>query len=109
MGVMAAAGQEWTETAVSGETMPEWKESGKLAFGQVPLLQDGDFNIVQSNAIARYLARRFNLYGDEKQGAIADMIVDGHNDLLANSFQHSSQALIQRKLLLLKQTISQDS
>lgn len=62
--------------------MPEWKTSGKLAFGQVPLLQDGEFNVVQSNTIARYLARKFDLYGDAKTGAISDMIIDGHNDFL---------------------------
>eukprot|EP00012_Vannella_robusta_P009001 CAMPEP_0206201722 /NCGR_PEP_ID=MMETSP0166-20121206/11729_1 /ASSEMBLY_ACC=CAM_ASM_000260 /TAXON_ID=95228 /ORGANISM="Vannella robusta, Strain DIVA3 518/3/11/1/6" /LENGTH=170 /DNA_ID=CAMNT_0053620475 /DNA_START=69 /DNA_END=581 /DNA_ORIENTATION=+ len=62
--------------------MKEWKESGKLAFGQVPLLQDGDFNLVQSGTIARYLARKFDMYGDEKTGAISDMIMDGGNDFL---------------------------
>lgn len=63
--------------------MPEWKSSGKLAFGQVPLLQDGDFNLVQSNTIARYLARKYDLYGNEKAGAVSDMIIDGQNDFLS--------------------------
>ena len=63
--------------------MPEWKNSGKLAFGQVPLLQDGDFNLVQSNSIARYLARKYDLYGNEKAGAVSDMIIDGQNDFLS--------------------------
>jgi len=27
-------------------------------FGQIPLFKDGDFELVQSNAILRYLARK---------------------------------------------------
>ena len=46
------------------------------------MLQDGDFNLVQSNSIARYLARKYNLYGDEKTGAVADMIIDSHCDFI---------------------------
>jgi hypothetical protein len=31
-------------------------------------------------AITRYLARKHNIYGDLKQGAVADMIIDGLSD-----------------------------
>jgi len=31
-------------------------------FGQIPMLQDGDFELVQSNAILRYLARKHGTY-----------------------------------------------
>lgn len=62
--------------------MPKWKNSGKLPFNQVPLLQDGDFNLVQSISIARYLSRKYNLYGNLQTGAIGDMIIDAHTDFL---------------------------
>jgi len=53
----------------------EWREqhkdkltkSGELPFGELPRLQNGDVNIVQSNAIIRYLARKFHLYGTNAQ------------------------------------------
>ena len=32
--------------------------------------------------MARYVARKYNLYGDEKAGAVSDMVIDGHDDLL---------------------------
>mmetsp|Transcript_4505 Transcript_4505/g.15826 ORF Transcript_4505/g.15826 Transcript_4505/m.15826 type:complete len:213 (+) Transcript_4505:147-785(+) len=80
--VLAAAGVEWVEEAVSAETLPALKESGKLAFGQVPLYEDDDVSLVQSMTIARYLARKHDLYGDLQQGAIADMLIDGYGDLL---------------------------
>jgi len=57
-----------------------------LAFGQVPLLQDGDFKLVQSNAILRHLARRIggDLYGKNAHDhAHVDMILDGAEDLRA--------------------------
>ena len=67
---------------VTGETMPQWKESGRLAYSQVPLLVDGDLELVQSGAISRYLARKYDLYGDLQQGTVAEMLMDGWTDLL---------------------------
>lgn len=80
--VLATAGVEWVEETVTAETLPALKESGKLAFGQVPLYEDDDVSLVQSMTIARYLARKHGLYGDLQQGAIADMILDGYGDLV---------------------------
>ena len=80
--VMAAAGVDWDEEYVTGETMPQWKESGRLAYSQVPLLVDGDLELVQSGAISRYLARKYDLYGDLQQGTVAEMLMDGWTDLL---------------------------
>lgn len=57
-----------------------------LPFGQVPLYKEGDFQLVQSNAIARYIARTHNLYGaDAKEAAQIDAIVDGAMDLRSKS------------------------
>mmetsp|Transcript_36171 Transcript_36171/g.101921 ORF Transcript_36171/g.101921 Transcript_36171/m.101921 type:complete len:212 (+) Transcript_36171:91-726(+) len=86
--VLAAAGQDWEEEVVTGETMPALKESGRLPFGQVPLLEDGNVTVSQSMAMARYLARKHDLYGDLVQGAVADQIIDGNNDLLAKFIPH---------------------
>lgn len=36
----------------------------KTPFGQLPLLEDGDFKMAQSMAIARYLARKHKLDGE---------------------------------------------
>ena len=80
--VLAAAGQEWKDESVTGETFPALKQSGKLPFGQVPILTEGDFVLAQSNAIARYLANKHHLYGTPQQGAIADMILDGYADFI---------------------------
>lgn len=46
-------------------------------FGQLPILEIGDRTIAQSIAIARFLAKKFSLYGeDDLQQASADMVVD---------------------------------
>ncbi|MBC7984894.1 MAG: glutathione S-transferase family protein [Candidatus Obscuribacterales bacterium] len=37
-----------------------------LAFGQLPLYEDGEYYILQSNAIYRYLARKHNLCGNSE-------------------------------------------
>lgn len=54
----------------------------ELPYGQVPLYQEGDFKLVQSQAIARYIARNHNLYGkDAKEAAQIDSVVDAVGDL----------------------------
>eukprot|EP01120_Amphizonella_sp_Union-15-10_P006495 TRINITY_DN20_c0_g1_i1.p1 TRINITY_DN20_c0_g1~~TRINITY_DN20_c0_g1_i1.p1 ORF type:complete len:208 (+),score=48.46 TRINITY_DN20_c0_g1_i1:49-672(+) len=79
---LAAAGVEWEENPVNPEKLGQLKQSGDAPFGQVPLYHEGDFTLAQSNAIARYIARKHHLYGkDDKEAAIIDMIVDGHIDL----------------------------
>jgi hypothetical protein len=52
-------------------------------FGQVPILEVDGQVLAQSNAIARYLARKHGLAGkDEWEQAQADMYADNINDLL---------------------------
>merc|ERR1711879_299140 len=75
--VLATAGVEWEEEHLNPESLAALKETGKLAFGQVPLYEDGDVTLVRS------IARKYNLYGDLKQGAIADLVLDGWGDVLA--------------------------
>ncbi|EFJ47313.1 hypothetical protein VOLCADRAFT_92063 [Volvox carteri f. nagariensis] len=54
----------------------------KYPFGQCPRLVDGDIDLVQSNTIARYLARKYNLQGKtEKEICAVDMIMEGVESL----------------------------
>ncbi|XP_029430191.1 glutathione S-transferase P 1-like [Rhinatrema bivittatum] len=82
--LLADQGAEWKEDVVS---IPKWMagevELKKTAvFGQLPQFQDGDFVLFQSNAILRYLGRKYGLYGNnEKEGAVIDMVNDGVEDL----------------------------
>eukprot|EP01100_Stratorugosa_tubuloviscum_P003069 TRINITY_DN1724_c2_g1_i1.p1 TRINITY_DN1724_c2_g1~~TRINITY_DN1724_c2_g1_i1.p1 ORF type:complete len:221 (+),score=124.31 TRINITY_DN1724_c2_g1_i1:114-776(+) len=60
---------------------PEMKrkglEDGSIAFGQLPMLEDNGFHIVESNSIVRHLARKFNLYGKSaNEATLCDMIND---------------------------------
>ncbi|WP_437957878.1 glutathione S-transferase family protein [Sorangium sp. So ce119] len=52
-------------------------------FGQLPVLQDGDFVLSQSQAINRYVARKLNLYGATlAESARVDEVTETANDLL---------------------------
>lgn len=73
----------YEETGV--DNWPELKEKltkdGTLTFGQLPLFEDGDLKIVQSNAILRYIARKHNLYGsNEAENVAVDVLLDGVSD-----------------------------
>lgn len=70
------AGEQWQKVKQEGIT------SGKIPFGQMPVLRDGDMYLAQSGAILRHLARKHDLYGTtEEEKAMADMINDFANDL----------------------------
>jgi len=78
--VLAHAGVDYDDIRVSDLT--ELKASGKLLFGQVPLLEMDGVSIVQSHSIARYLARKHNLYGSSnEEAAKIDQVLDGFIDL----------------------------
>ena len=83
---------------------PKYKE--KTIFGQVPILEITDENstvvkLAQSNTIARFLARRFNLAGKtDIEQAKAEMIIDHFNDLKAlyrNAYKEENEQLKSEK------------
>lgn len=61
-----------------------------MPFGMLPVLEiDGKY-IGQSNAIARFLARQFNLAGkDEKESLQCDVMVDTLGDLKQGESEES--------------------
>merc|ERR1711957_845874 len=70
----------------SRQEFAEMKESGKLAFGQVPLLEvdGGTHMLVQSGAILRYLAKLSGLYPDDPiVAAKIDAALDQEADAFA--------------------------
>jgi glutathione S-transferase len=60
-------------------------DDGLLLFGQVPLLRTADgVNVVQSQAIIRYLAHKHSLMGDSaRERVLADQAAEGASDFRA--------------------------
>ncbi|KAM5140464.1 uncharacterized protein ACMZJ9_014317 [Mantella aurantiaca] len=82
--LLADQGASWTDDEVQiGDWMSGKSEVKKAAvFGQLPRFQDGDFVLYQTNAILRYLGRKFGIAGsNEQERAIIDMVNDGVEDL----------------------------
>ncbi|XP_052088658.1 glutathione S-transferase 3-like isoform X1 [Mytilus californianus] len=80
--VLAAAGLEYTEEYLtSKEQWEELKKSGKLLYNQVPLLEIDGLELVQTGAIVRYLAKKYNMYGSNELEAVKiDMYYEGSRD-----------------------------
>jgi len=84
----AEAKVPYTFRPVVNSEWPKIKEQGiadgTIPFGQVPQLNNGSLTLVQSQAIARYLARKFNLYGaSSSEHALVDMWLDAAEELRA--------------------------
>jgi len=82
--ILEEVGVAYRERRVAVEEWPALKPT--LPFGQLPCYEDGPLRIVQSHAIYRYLARRYDLYGlDEADRVRCDIVeetfVDAQNDL----------------------------
>jgi glutathione S-transferase len=89
--ILAQGGQQYEDVHVNFEDWVNVKNTPTYPFGQAPVLEIIEGNkttrIAQSNAIERFLARRFNLLGkDEVESARVDMIneqiVDTFNNLV---------------------------
>ncbi|XP_036614876.1 glutathione S-transferase P-like [Trichosurus vulpecula] len=80
--LLADQGQDWKEDVV---TMDMWMKGDLKAsclYGQLPKFTDGDLTLYQSNAILRYLGRKYGLYGkDDREQALLDVANDGLEDL----------------------------
>jgi glutathione S-transferase len=81
------SGEKFDEVKIDYDEWPNWKPT--LPFKQIPLLEitspsDGKTTVIaQSNAIERYLANRFNLFGkDDLERARIDMINEHIVDLI---------------------------
>lgn len=102
--VFAAAGVEYEDVRIEKEQWPALKPS--TPFGQVPVFEVDGVKLCQSNAIARLLARRFNLAGKtDLDQARADMLIDCYEDtvkpILAFFFEQdeTKKAAAQKKFL----------
>jgi glutathione S-transferase len=63
--------QNWTELKAQGA------KDGTIPFGQMPYLRHGNFHLVESNAILRYLGRKLDRYGtSEEHRSLVDMFLD---------------------------------
>eukprot|EP00698_Gefionella_okellyi_P011959 TRINITY_DN3192_c0_g1_i1.p1 TRINITY_DN3192_c0_g1~~TRINITY_DN3192_c0_g1_i1.p1 ORF type:complete len:211 (+),score=55.88 TRINITY_DN3192_c0_g1_i1:74-706(+) len=80
--IMNEVGAEYEDIDV--KNFGEYKAMGPklLAFGSLPLLEDGDFKLVQGFVCAGYIARKFGLVGSDLQvAAKADAVAAGAEDL----------------------------
>lgn len=81
IGQFATDGFQWNQS-------PDWPGmKPETTFGQLPFLVDGDIKVAQSNAIARYLARKYNLQGDtDADYALSETLIEEQADLLTLVF-----------------------
>ncbi|XP_052601311.1 glutathione S-transferase-like [Peromyscus californicus insignis] len=81
--LLAAAGVEFEEELF--ETREEFEkliQGGALMYEQVPMVEIDGMNLVQTRAILRYIAAKYDLYGRNLQEqAWIDMYVEGLRDL----------------------------
>jgi len=93
------AGVEFEDFRIElNQFSPEIK--AQTPFGQLPVLEVDGVKLCQSNACARYLARKFNLAGKtELDQARADMIIDCFEDIIKPmvAFFHSTDEEIKAK------------
>lgn len=80
--MLAAAEIPFTESFLTQrEEFTKLIQDGSLPFKQVPLLKIDDMELVQTNAIVHYVARKGHLYGaDDKEAAIIDMYYEASRD-----------------------------
>jgi glutathione S-transferase len=76
----------------SPEALAELRATDKLPFDQMPLLEIDGFNLSQSSAMIRYLARRGRYYGETDVDALwCDMIAGAVADFAETALQAAFQ------------------
>ncbi|XP_068926698.1 glutathione S-transferase-like [Petaurus breviceps papuanus] len=81
--LLAAAGVEYEEVLFkTAEEFENFVKGGDLMYQQVPMVEMDGMHMVQTRAILKYIAAKYNLYGkDLKERAFIDMYVEGMRDL----------------------------
>ncbi len=82
--IMEETGTDHDERRISIDEWPALKSN--FTFGQLPVYEEGEFLLNQSNAIYRYLGRKFELYGDSalehvQCDIVQETFVDAQNNL----------------------------
>jgi len=84
--ILEAAGANYVYEAVTYEQWQALKPT--LPFGQIPAYEDGDLKLVQTQAIARHLGRKYNFYGStEAEHSHVDVVIEGFLDLIQALFK----------------------
>jgi glutathione S-transferase len=80
--VFAEAKVDYEDVRLEGAQWGEMKAAGKTPFGQLPALEVDGQVFAQSMAMARFLARKFSLMGNnELEGLRVDMICEAGVDV----------------------------
>lgn len=74
----------------------------KQPFGQIPVLEDGDFQVFESRAIARYIADKFISQGTDLLGSTLEerAIINQWAEVECHQFNPPIQALVREKVIL---------
>jgi len=79
--IFAAAGHQFEDIRYESSEWPSHKS--KMPLGQMPVLEVGGFKLPQSLSIARFLAKQFNLAGEDNiEQAKVDAVVDTMTDAM---------------------------
>lgn len=106
--IFAYAGIDYIDERIPKERWPELKKS--MPYGMLPVLEIDGKPIAQSNAVARYLARKHDLTGrDEWESMLCDVLVDTLGDLKQSISHYRTEEDLfkkeEKKAKLLKETI----
>ncbi|XP_050494751.1 hematopoietic prostaglandin D synthase-like [Bombus huntii] len=108
--IFAYTGIEYTDERIPEELWPEYKDS--MPYKKLPVLEIDGKPVAQSNAVARYLARKYDLMGkDEWDAMICDELVDTLGDLKQGEYicyyrmEENPEKKEARKNQLLNETI----
>lgn len=106
--IFAYAGIDYVDERISYDHWLEIKKS--TPYGMLPVLEIDGKPVAQSNAIARHLAREYNLTGkDEWDSTLCDVLADTLGDLKQSIFQYRIEENVfkkeEKKAKLLTETI----